>query len=311
MGRGRSRRSTTRSSTSRRRPRPAVFESRDTKRELDALEQALGALATQGTTSTPGARRRRLGAIHRRLMAATAVDITARTATRRALVPAPHPDDETLACGATILRKTDAGTEVMVVVASDGEGGGVTEEVAVDGLDHPRRAECLEACHRLGVDEQHVRFLGFADTKLARHEPELAAAIAEIVTEFRPLEIFVPSGIDQHIDHRALAACRGQPARRCVARCRCARVRGVDVESLCMDAAGSQPSSTTTRIGHAGVSWTLTTRARRVTTRGVLARKRHALEAHASQIAILDPEFVAQFLEDDELFFPFHSPYRP
>jgi hypothetical protein len=47
-----------------------------------------------------------------------------------------------------------------------------------------------------------------------------------------------------------------------------------------------------------------------VRTRGLLARKRHALEAHASQTAALDPEFVAQFLEDDELFFPFRDPYR-
>ena len=57
------------------------------------------------------------------------------------------------------------------------------------------------------------------------------------------------------------------------------------------------------------VSWTLTTRARRVSARGVLARKRHALDAHVSQTATLAPAFVAQFLEDDELFFPFHDPY--
>jgi LmbE family N-acetylglucosaminyl deacetylase len=162
----------------------------------------------------------------------------------------------------------------------------------------------------LGVDASQVRFLGFADTKLARHEPALAAAIAEIVTEFRPEEVFVPSGIDQHIDHRALA--------RVVGCLRGSVLRDVDVLTypvwMWNRYAWTSLHASSRRqwfeMVTRSLSWTFTTRARRVKTRGLLIRKRHALEAHASQTATLDPEFVAQFFEGDELFFPFHDPYR-
>ena len=50
----------------------------------------------------------------------TAHDLTDVVATRSALVLAPHPDDETIGCGATILRKVAAGTPVTVFVATDG-----------------------------------------------------------------------------------------------------------------------------------------------------------------------------------------------
>ena len=36
------------------------------------------------------------------------------------IVVAPHPDDETLGCGATIMQKLAAGTPVHVVIATDG-----------------------------------------------------------------------------------------------------------------------------------------------------------------------------------------------
>src|SRR5271166_3569230 len=41
-----------------------------------------------------------------------AEDMTFQMATRSCLVLAPHPDNETLGCGATIMRKLAAGTRV-------------------------------------------------------------------------------------------------------------------------------------------------------------------------------------------------------
>jgi LmbE family N-acetylglucosaminyl deacetylase len=288
----------------------ARFDALDTPREIDALEEALGVLATRGTTQPPGARRRRIGAAHRRALAATAVDITRRTSTRRALVLAPHPDDETLACGATILRKIDAGAEVMVVVATDGERGGGTSGQVADGLACLRRAECLEACRRLGVDEEHVRFLGLPDTQLERHEPALEAAISALLPELRPDEVFAPFGIDQHPDHRALARVAG--------RLRDGPLRDIDVltypvwmwNRYAWTARDASRRQQRIDLITRSVAWTLTTRARRVDARSVLTRKRHALDAYASQSTMLDPQFVAQFLEEVELFFPFHDPYH-
>jgi hypothetical protein len=39
---------------------------------------------------------------------------------RSAVVFAPHPDDETLGCGGTIVRKIRAGARVRLVVMTDG-----------------------------------------------------------------------------------------------------------------------------------------------------------------------------------------------
>lgn len=56
--------------------------------------------------------------IGRPLLLSIAEDVTSQTATRSCVVLAPHPDDETLGCGATITRKLVAGTPVMVVIAT-------------------------------------------------------------------------------------------------------------------------------------------------------------------------------------------------
>ena len=58
-----------------------------------------------------------LAVIGRQLLLSRAEDMTPETATRSCLVLAPHPDDETLGCGATIMRKLAAGTSVQIVIA--------------------------------------------------------------------------------------------------------------------------------------------------------------------------------------------------
>jgi LmbE family N-acetylglucosaminyl deacetylase len=246
----------------------------------------------------PGRIRPRLVATHRRLLVAFARDITEATATKRALVFAPHPDDETLACGATILRKTAVGTPVMVVVAADGES-------------LVRRRECLVACRLLDVGEDKLRFLGYPDGELVDHSSELAQNIQMLIAEFAPDEVFVPSAIDQHPDHRALAAA--------VESVRREHLDGVTVYAYPVWfwnrwawVQGGSAARQLAQFLHRFAVHLVTVRPRIVATGQQLAAKRKALDAYRSQLsssdpaassAGLDPQWLETFFGREELFF--------
>jgi LmbE family N-acetylglucosaminyl deacetylase len=120
-------------------------------------------------------------------------------------VLAPHPDDETLGCGATIMRKVAAGTQVQVVVAADGRYAQHSNKMSADALAEIREHETREACGILGLPRENIAFLRFEDCRLADHRRTLRDRLFEILDTVDPEEIFIPSIIDNHPDHRVLA----------------------------------------------------------------------------------------------------------
>lgn len=76
--------------------------------------------------------------------------------TERIWVVAPHPDDEVLMAGATLLDAVARGVEVEVVVMTNGD-----LSCGRDGW--ARQDESIAALAELGVDEAHVHFLGYPD----------------------------------------------------------------------------------------------------------------------------------------------------
>lgn len=141
--------------------------------------------------------------IFQRLLTARGRDVTASTAHRSCIVLAPHPDDETLGCGATIARKRAAGADVAVVFATDGgrSHAGRADPVR---LARQRRDEALRACATLGVPAGAVHFLGFDDGALGDHVHDAAVAIASLLARHPPEELFVSTALDRHPDHVAL-----------------------------------------------------------------------------------------------------------
>lgn len=117
---------------------------------------------------------------------------------RRVLVLAPHPDDECIGCGGLIVRLTQAGVPVRVVLVTDGSGaGGLPPEAAA-----MRQQEFGAALRRLGVTDH--RGLGFPDGGLAP-APALFDAVASEVRAFMPNWVVGPSSADAHRDHRCVA----------------------------------------------------------------------------------------------------------
>ena len=110
------------------------------------------------------------------------------------LVLAPHPDDEVFGCGGAIVQLLRAGSDVRLVVLTDG---------AAQGDPNTRRAEALEASVRLGLEEPE--FWELADRSLRPDDNNLADRLRALMTEFAPQLILVPSPAEIHPDHRAVA----------------------------------------------------------------------------------------------------------
>jgi LmbE family N-acetylglucosaminyl deacetylase len=241
-------------------------------------------------------------------------DVTAQVAATACLVLAPHPDDETLGCGATIARKTSMGARVWVGFASLGTDSHRSARLTPSQLGEIRRGEAREACRRLGVPAQQVLFLSEED-RIATAAAPLTQAIAAALAVARPDEVYVVSGLDTHPDHEALnrvvldmvrAGTIGCPvleypiwfwAGRQMARRWVGQLAGSDAA--------------------AGASW----RWGRISpvavrTDGFLAQKREALAAHATQVTRFHPDepwstledvdegrWLQRFFGDRELFF--------
>jgi LmbE family N-acetylglucosaminyl deacetylase len=120
-------------------------------------------------------------------------------------VVAPHPDDETLGCGATIMRKLAAGARVHVAVATDGRHSHHSGKLSPDALVEIREEEARRAGAILGLPNEDLTFLRFEDGQLTKHCQLLRDRLVDILDRINPEEIFVSSIIDAHPDHRILA----------------------------------------------------------------------------------------------------------
>lgn len=129
-------------------------------------------------------------------------EVSAEDFHRSAVIFAPHQDDETLACGGTILKKRQAGADVGVVFMCDGS---TSHAKLMDSgeLSALRTEEARAALQVLEVGEADVRFLDFEERKLRYHHDEAAERVAAILNERQPEEIFVPYRADVNSDHQA------------------------------------------------------------------------------------------------------------
>lgn len=122
------------------------------------------------------------------------------------MVFAPHPDDETLACGGTIIKKIEQRFDVYVTVMTDGRH---SHDVTL-GLAEPspetiaeiRAKEFNEATSILGVNPNNLIVLGFEDGKLKEHMTEARERTVRILRQVRPSEIYMPYRNDANEDHR-------------------------------------------------------------------------------------------------------------
>lgn len=121
-------------------------------------------------------------------------------APERALVVMAHPDDADFSCAGTVALWTEAGTEVVYLMVTDGEAGG--DELTLDSAEigAMRRGEQRRAAAEVGVKD--VRFLGHPDGRVVA-SLDLRRDIARIIRQVRPQRMVIP---DPERDWNSIAA---------------------------------------------------------------------------------------------------------
>jgi LmbE family N-acetylglucosaminyl deacetylase len=124
---------------------------------------------------------------------------------RSAMVFAPHPDDETLGCGGTILRKRRAGAAMQLVFMTDGAASHAHLTSRAE-LKVTRRREALQAAEVLGLGAGQVSWLGLSDGELSLWREEAVLRVSELIQRHRPEQIILPYARGEHVDHVATHA---------------------------------------------------------------------------------------------------------
>lgn len=124
----------------------------------------------------------------------------------RTIVIAPHPDDETLGVGGTLLRRKSEGASIawIIVTTMTTESGWSIEQI------NKRADEIRQVTQLYGFDEVYA--FNFQTTQLDTIPmSNIVKAISSAFKSFRPEEVFVPHPADIHTDHRvvfnAVSAC--------------------------------------------------------------------------------------------------------
>ena len=115
------------------------------------------------------------------------------------LVVAPHPDDEILGVGGTLLRRKFEGCEIAWLVVTSLKGTGIVngDSIAL------RAAELKEVAKAFNFD--NVFELNFPATKLDQVAmADLISEISKVFKAFNPEEVFIPHFSDIHTDHRVV-----------------------------------------------------------------------------------------------------------
>ncbi|TFF86452.1 MAG: PIG-L family deacetylase [Promethearchaeota archaeon] len=115
------------------------------------------------------------------------------------LIFAPHPDDELLSTGGTILKYKNWGSKIIVIVSSSGIGGYSKEEYHGE-IREIRKKELEESISLLGVDEYY--FLEYDEIEPTR---KYVRKFTELIRKIKPHVILAPHPFDAHRIHRNTA----------------------------------------------------------------------------------------------------------
>lgn len=117
----------------------------------------------------------------------------------KTLIVAPHPDDELLGCGGTLLRRVSEGGTVgwLLMTSILVECGWTPERVS-------RRAHEIDLVRQaLHIADHNFYQMNFPSAELDKFPiSQLVTRISSVFTSFEPDEVLLPHPGDIHSDHR-------------------------------------------------------------------------------------------------------------
>jgi LmbE family N-acetylglucosaminyl deacetylase len=169
----------------------------------------------------------------------------------------------------------------------------------------------------LGVPPAGITFLDFEDGRLADHASEAQRRIAAIIRDFAPDEIYIPSAIDRHPDHRTLNRIAADLALAGEISCPMLQYPIWFFAFSSWMNPGESPAAAAVHIPARVAAAVLRLTPRLVRVHGYRKRKAAALSEHSTQqrglpdepgSPALDPRFVRHFFGRYEMFFPLKLP---
>jgi LmbE family N-acetylglucosaminyl deacetylase len=131
----------------------------------------------------------------------------------RAVIIAPHPDDEILGCGGLMRQLAQLGRQLKLISITDGSGSHPGSQAwTTERLSVIRPQESAEALRRLDIPLHSLQWIrgGFGDSAVAEQEDEL---VAFLECYLRPTDVvFATWAMDGHTDHEAVGRASARAA---------------------------------------------------------------------------------------------------
>lgn len=117
-----------------------------------------------------------------------------------ALIIAPHPDDESLGCGGSIVKHVNSKGRVKVLFLTSGDKGDFENRFGENYI-NIRKQCAFNAMEVLGVKD--FEFWEYGDRQIALFKDEIESRLLKTIHDFNPSLLYAPSPLEAHPDHRA------------------------------------------------------------------------------------------------------------